>query len=198
MYAFLRGKLVKQTLSEAIIDVGGVGYQLQVPLSASSHLPKIGQEVLLHTSFIVREQSQTLYGFLEEQEKELFELFIQISGIGPKIALSIIGHLTPQQLEEAVLHREIHLITKVPGIGKKSAERLLMELQGKMFKLSRGATKAIDPSKGSIFEDAKLALINLGYTSQKASDAVERALKALPKESPISSVVTHALTLVKS
>lgn len=197
MYDFIRGKLYKKSPSEVVIDVQGVGYQVVIPLSLFNRLPELGQELLLHTAFIVRENSHCLYGFLDSSQKDLFLLLIEINGIGPKTALSIIGHLSIELLEQAVSTKEISLLTKVPGIGKKSAERLVMELKDKWSSLPASVPHSLS-GKESLFDDAKKALMNLGYPSVKVTKAIDMSVKELPEGANLSSLITHALGLIRS
>ena len=133
MYAFIRGQLILATPTHAIVDVSGVGYQIHIPSSCSLKL-SIGETVLLHTSFIVREGFQGLYGFSSVEERDLFNEVIEISGIGPKIALNLISHLSLSDLHDLILKEDINALSKIPGIGKKTAERLLVELRNKLEK----------------------------------------------------------------
>lgn len=196
MYDFIRGKLYKKSPSEVVIDVQGVGYQISIPLNVLSKMPDPGHEVLLHTAFIVKENSQALYGFLETSQKELFLLLIDISGIGPKTALSLIGHLSLDLIEQAVATQEIGLLIKVPGIGKKTAERLILELKGKWSGLPPSLSISLS-GKEALFDDAKKALMNLGYPAPKVSKAIEMSLNSLPDGVSISSLITHALSLIR-
>ena len=126
--------------AHVVLDVGGVGYKLFIPTSLFSRLPQTGSTVLLHTSFIVRELWHALYGFLTSQERDVFEALMGVTGIGPKLALSLIGHLSIQQLHQAIVQEDISMICKVPGIGKKSSERLIIEMRDKV-----GSLLALDP-----------------------------------------------------
>ena len=119
MYEYMKGKLVEASPSKATIDIGGIGYCLLIPLSNYSHLPPLGSEILFYVSLIIREDAHTLYGFLSRTERTLFEKLTSISGIGPKTALTLIGHLEPHDLQLAISQANVALLCKVPGIGKK-------------------------------------------------------------------------------
>lgn len=186
MYAYISGILKESTPSEAIIEAHGVGFYLSISLNDFAKLPPIGSFVLLYTAFVVREQSQTLYGFLTKEGKALFEELITISGIGPKTALGIIGHLTYEELEEGVRCHDTSRLVKVPGIGKKTAERLLIELQGKL-KLPKAPLP-----KGHKF-DALQALMQLGFTESAAETAVKKAAATLTPEHDLSTLISTAL-----
>lgn len=196
MFAFIRGILVSATPLHCILDANGIGYKLFTPASILGQLPAIGKEVLLHTSFIVREQSQALYGFLAFQERDLFELLLGATGVGPKMALSIIGHLSIRDLHAAIAGGNCVVLCKIPGIGKKTAERLIVEMRDKL--------KAIappDPSNLGIpisghqqaISDAMSALIHLGYTQAVAQKAIQKGVDDLPENADLATLITTAL-----
>lgn len=189
MYAYLKGTLVDTTPLETIVEVQGIGYRLWVSMKDFGRLPQIGEKIQLYTSFIVRELSHTLYGFLIKEERDLFEELIAITGIGPKTGLSILGHLSVQELQEAVYGHDSTCLAKVPGIGKKTAERLLIELQGR-FNLQTISKKT--KANGQI-SDALQALMQLGYTQAAAEKAVKKAADALESGYDLSSLITTAL-----
>ena len=174
MYAFIRGLLIQATASYAILDVSGVGYQISIPSSAAVKL-SLGSTITLHTSFIVREGFQGLYGFPSQEERDLFNEVIEISGIGPKIALSLISHLSLPDLQEVILQKDATALSKIPGIGKKSAERLIIELSHKLEKFFI----SIPPinSNQKTYQDALKALINLGYNQNAAQKALKKTLQ---------------------
>ncbi len=182
MFAYIRGLLTESAPGKIAIEANGIGYRVFVPVSLNAQLPSLGSELIIHVSFVVREFSQTLYGFLHQQERELFEALLNVSGIGPKIALSIISHLTVAELLQAMQNKDIQLICKVPGIGKKTAERMLIELKDKIA----GAIGCCpddfaiklppaDPKMQTV-NDAMSALINLGYTQVAAQKAVKKTM----------------------
>ena len=181
MYAYIKGIITHISSVFAVLETGGIGYQIYIPANAISRLPPKGSEALLYTSFIVREQSQQLFGFVTEGEKELFEVLLNVSGIGPKTAISLIGHMSYHEFVDAVKNEDIKKICRVPGIGKKTAERLFLEIRDKL-----PALYGIDPShfqvkKGSpdeiIIQDAISGLINLGYNQNMASKAVQKVME---------------------
>lgn len=197
MYAYIRGKLAGANPLFATIDSGGLGFKILIPASVFGKLPQLNQEVLLYTSFIIRENSQALYGFLSVQERDLFEELLNVSGIGPKTALSLIGHLPLAELHRAISNHEISLICKVPGVGKKTAERLIIEMRDKI-----NAHLGHDPSefsiklpegKGTIVRDAMSALINLGYNQNTAQKALKKTLSDLPEDVDLGTIITTAL-----
>src|SRR5688500_550395 len=124
MYAYIKVILIEATISNVILEAYGIGYKIYTPVNLFSQLPQIVEIILLHTSFIIRKNSQTLYRFLSSQERDLFEALQGVTGIGPKVALCIIGHITTKSLALAISQADIPAISKIPGIGKKTAERL--------------------------------------------------------------------------
>lgn len=198
MFSYIKGLLVFSTPMHVVIESHGIGYEILIPTSTFSKLPQIETTLLLYTSFIIRENSQTLYGFLTQQEKELFQTLIGVSGVGPKIALSIIGHLSMEDLHRAISQHEITTIAKVPGIGKKIAERLIIEMRDKLAHLfpSNFADFAIPVNEGGqtqLVKDAMNALINLGYNQAVAQKALKKSLQDHPDLNDLGLMITKAL-----
>lgn len=198
MISFIKGKLISFSPAHVVIETNGIGYKILTPTNLFPHLPNIQQDVTLYTSFVVRELSHTLFGFLSEQERDLFEVLMGVSGIGPKTALSIIGHLPTKELCKAVQENDIKRICKVPGIGSKSAERLILEIRDKLPALfAIGASTfsmeiVIDP-KEQVIQDAMSALINLGYTQIAAQKAIKKTLKDAPDSMDLAELITTSL-----
>lgn len=175
----LRGTLVEKHPPHLILDVGGIGYELEVPMSTLYRLPSLGEPLVLHTHLVVREDAQLLYGFFEKRERELFRELIRLNGVGPKLALALMSGLDVDELVRCVQAQDTSALVRVPGVGKKTAERLLVELKDR-FKsweaLPGMATLVIEPRAGvpvsSAETDALGALISLGYKPQEASRAV--------------------------
>lgn len=198
MLEFIKGKLVDCSPSKAIIDVNNVGYRIIIPTSLFGKLPPLGSELLLYTSFIMREPSHYLYGFASIQERDLFEVLIGISGIGPKSAVALISCLSHKNLVNAIITNDIKTISKTPGIGKKTAERLILEIKDKlpeMFPTKNLVLHNIDTSKVDVStaEDAISALINLGYNNSVAEKAVSKAISKASKESKLPTLISLAL-----
>jgi Holliday junction DNA helicase RuvA len=181
MIAHLRGELVATTPDAVVIDVGGVGYRCLVPASTRARLPAAGHEVFLYTSLQVREDSMTLYGFLTSAEYELFELLLRVEGIGPRVALGVLSATTPESFRRAVAYEDIAALCRVPGIGKKTAQRLVLELKDKVGAVgpalpAGGAAPApAAPGAPDPLADALEALLALGYGRTEAAQALERA-----------------------
>lgn len=186
MIGKLTGTLLEKNPPQILIDCHGVGYEVDVPMSTFYNLPASGEKVALLTHFVVREDAQILYGFATPSERETFRQLIKISGVGPRTALGILSGLSVQDLAQAVTAQEVGRLVKVPGIGKKTAERLLLELKGKI-----GAD--LGPAGGAAHSDAhhdiQQALLALGYNDKEAA----AALKALPAEVGVSEGIKLAL-----
>lgn len=198
MYATIRGTLQQNHTSYVVLDAQGIGFKIWIATNALGKIPPLGNELHLHTSFVVREFFHALYGFPLQEERDLFESLIDISGIGPKTALSLIGHLSLQGLQEVVLTEDLKSLCKVPGIGKKTAERLLVELKNKLDGFFTGLPKdLLIPTEASLknnhIQDAIKALINLGYNSQAAHKAIKQALDETEGEPEIGLLITKAL-----
>ena len=171
MIGRLHGKLLEKNPPQILIDVSGVGYEVDVPMSTFCNLPEVGGELTLHTHFVVREDAELLYGFATLAERAVFRALIKISGVGPKIALALLSGITVDQLKDAVDRGETGLLTKVPGIGKKTAERLVLELKGKLA--GTGAATAAVPTSGAR-ADVAASLIALGYSEREAAAATKK------------------------
>lgn len=186
MIGRLHGKLLEKNPPQILIDVSGVGYEVDVPMSTFCNLPEVGGEFTLHTHFVVREDAELLYGFATLAERAVFRALIKISGVGPKIALALLSGITVDQLKDAVDRGETGLLTKVPGIGKKTAERLVLELKGKLA--GTGAATAAVPTSGAR-ADVAAALIALGYSEREAAAAT----KKLPEDCTVNDGLRLAL-----
>ena len=182
----LHGKLLEKNPPQILIDVSGVGYEVDVPMSTFCNLPEVGGELTLYTHFVVREDAELLYGFATLAERAVFRALIKISGVGPKIALALLSGITVDQLKDAVDRGETGLLTKVPGIGKKTAERLVLELKGKLA--GTGAATAAVPTSGAR-ADVAAALIALGYSEREAAAAT----KKLPEDCTVNDGLRLAL-----
>jgi len=192
MYSYMKGQLVSITDESAIIEIQGIGYRLHLAPNYSLRLPAAPAQVMLHVSFVIREFSQTLYGFLLECERDLFEKLLNISGIGPKLALSIIGHLRPDALQDALLTNDVQTLCKVPGIGKKTAERLLLELKEKALTIVHQET-SLSAKAPPLLQDAVSALVNLGYSQASAQRAVTVTLETFKEPPELTMLITASL-----
>ncbi|MGD9835670.1 MAG: Holliday junction branch migration protein RuvA [Piscinibacter sp.] len=185
MIGRLSGTLAEKNPPQLLVDVNGVGYEVDVPMSTFYNLPGLGERVVLLTHFVVREDAQVLFGFLTHEERNTFRQLVKISGVGPRTALSILSGLSVSELAQAVSLQETGRLVKVPGIGKKTAERLLLELKGKL-----GDALATPAAvQGDAQADILQALVALGYSDREAA----AALKALPADVGVSDGIKLAL-----
>ncbi len=187
MIGRLNGVLLEKTPPLVLIDVNGVGYECEVPMSTFYNLPTVGEKVVLLTQFIVREDAQLLYGFGSDRERLTFRQLLKVNGVGAKSALSILSGLSVDDLVQAVALQDTALLTRVPGVGKKTAERLLLELKDK-FSID-GMSIAQGGQTKSACSDVLNALLALGYNEREASAAV----KQLPADVSVSDGIKQAL-----
>lgn len=187
MIGRIRGTLVEKSPSQALVECAGLGYEVDIPLTTFFNLPEPGEEVVLHTHFAVREDHQSLFGFSARFDRDLFRQLIKVNGVGPKMAVGILSGLDASQFIRCVEARDINSLVKLPGVGKKTAERLLIEmtdrikqLEGQFTPSAEGVTPT-DPSTArpvpaghSPVEEAESALISLGYKPQEATKAISR------------------------
>jgi len=186
MISRLVGVLAEKAPPHVLVDVNGVGYEVQVPMSTFYNLPDLGARVTLLTQFIVREDAQLLFGFLTAEERTSFRELVKISGVGARTALSLLSGLSSSELAQAVAAQDASRLIKVPGIGKKTAERLLLELKGKLAPaLSATGVSVASDAQSDILQ----ALLALGYTDKEA----QAALKQLPADIGVSEGIKQAL-----
>jgi Holliday junction DNA helicase RuvA len=189
MIGRLNGILLEKNPPQILLDVQGVCYELDVPMSTFYNLPQLNERVVLHTHFVVREDAHLLYGFASIEERVAFRQLLRISGVGPKLALSVLSGLSLNDLAAAVAHKEAGRLTKIPGVGKKTAERLLLELQGKFDVPVAGHAKSSVAAHGN---DIQNALLALGYNEKEATWAVAQ----LPADANVSDGIRQALKLL--
>lgn len=191
MIGRIQGELIEKNPPHVLVDVHGIGFNIDVPMSSFYNLPDIHQAVTLLTEMIVREDAQLLYGFLTAAERDIFRQLIKISGVGPRTALAILSGLSVELLTQAVANEDSAMLTRVPGIGKKTAERLILELKGKLKDISTQTVNTLSSSKSDIVS----ALVSLGYSQKEAlastktlpndisvNDGIREALKTLSKQ----------------
>ncbi|MDY6010134.1 MAG: Holliday junction branch migration protein RuvA [Duodenibacillus sp.] len=186
MIGRIQGILLEKNPPHILVDVHGVGYDIDVPMSTLYNLPEVGREVTLLTHFIVREDAQLLYGFLTSREREVFRLLIKISGIGARTALSILSGMDVDMLAKAISMQDAAMLTRIPGIGKKTAERLVLELKGKL------GADLTGPALGAANDertDVAAALVALGYSDKEALAAAKR----LPEGISVTDGIREAL-----
>ena len=197
MISFLQGKLAEALPTQVVIDVNGVGYEMFIPLSSFDKLPQPGGQVKLLTHLAVRDDAHVLYGFMTKTERDLFRLLIRhVSGIGPKIALNVLSGTTPASFRAAVASGDVKVLSGVSGVGKKTAERIVVELKDKLgdetaFGSASGGPMSADEQKIS---DAAAALIALGSKPKNAQEAVRGAVAILGPDAPVDAIVRAALS----
>ena len=182
MIAHLRGKLLVKHPNQAVVETGGVGYDVTISVPTFSDLPAVGTEVALHIHTHVREDVIALYGFLRPSEKLLFEKLITVSGIGPKLAITILSGMAADEMVGAIRGNDVARLTRIPGIGKKTAERLVLELRDKLPEVSPASAPAV-PTLSATEEDVLSALVNLGYQRSAAEKALAIAVKTAQNKS---------------
>jgi len=179
MIALLSGKIAHKGVSHIVVEVQGIGYRVFIPLTTFYELPEMGETVTLHIHTSVRDDAINLFGFYSRQERELFQLMISVSGIGPKVAMNILSGISSSELLEAISAGNLARLVTIPGIGKKMAERLILELREKVKKkISMEAAGAADAKRkinDEMMEDVLSALVNLGYKTNAARDALTKA-----------------------
>ena len=202
MITSINGILVSATPLTAVIETGGLGYEVHIPVTTAERLPQPGQQAKLHTYAVYREDSQTLYGFASEAERDFFRLLIEkVTGVGPKMALSVLSKLSLASLKGAIAAGDVGLLAKCPGIGKKTAERLVIELRDQVNPAELGARPSglVVPGSGSAapaenkIRDAVLALVALGYKAADGDLAVRQAWVALGPTASTEALIKKAL-----
>src|SRR5690349_5746351 len=200
MITSIQGVLASATPLHAVIELNGFGYEVHIPVTTAEKLPAPGATVKLHTLAIYREDSQTLYGFATPAERDFFRLMIEnVTGVGPKMALTIMSRLSLPSLESAIRMGDINTLAKCPGIGKKTAERLVVELKAKVGGADFQTTGTLEPGKAesagaSMHRDAVSALIALGYKAADADQAVRRSALALGPNMSTEALIKKALS----
>ena len=187
MIGRLSGKLIEKQPPQIIVDVQGLGYELDVPMSTFYNLPGLGESITLFTHLVVREDAHLLYGFGSDDERRAFRQLLKISGVGPKLALSVLSGLSVADLAQTVAMQETGRLTKIPGVGKKTAERLVLELRDKLDHVSSVAGSSATPKASS--GDVLNALLTLGYNEREA----QWALKQIPNDLSVSESIRQAL-----
>jgi len=199
MIAHLKGILIKKTPETMIVETGGVGYEVIAPLSTFYALPADKEQISLHIYTHVREDSLTLFGFNTTLEKEIFRLLISVSGIGPKLAINILSGIGPDELLTAIIRGDAPRLQSIPGVGKKTAERMILELKDKAGKISSDLelppALAASSEEQRVIDDAVSALLNLGYQAKSARQAVEKAF-AVINELNLEAIIKEALRLL--
>jgi len=181
MIGHISGTILEKQPPFLLVDVNGIGYELLAPMTTFYHLPAVGELVNLHCHFVVREDAHILFGFFQRSERDLFRCLIKVNSVGPKLALSILSSITSTQFVDCIDQKDVARLTAIPGIGKKTAERLLIEMRDMLDKWHRPKSAEIPavslPSSQTV-DDAMSALLSLGYKSSEAKHAIDRIYKA--------------------
>ena len=200
MIALISGKIVHKGISHVIVDVHGVGYRIFIPLTTFYELPEAGQVITLHVHTNVKQDAINLFGFYTVQERDLFQLMISVSGIGPKMSMNILSGISAQELLRAISGGNVGKLVNIPGVGKKMAERLILELKEKVIKkmMIEEMPAADDQHQAGeiIIEDALSALVNLGYKSNVAKDALDKVLQASEEELGMDKLLKKTLKIL--
>lgn len=191
MFEYIVGTLKDSSFSKAIVEANGFGYAIHISLNTYNKLPKLGAEVKIYLSLSIREDAHLLFGFLSIEERDLFLSLCEVSGIGPKTGLAITGHLDAADLYMAISQNQVSVLCKIPGVGKKTAERLVVELKDRV-KVKNSLAVAM-PKENSLAGDAISALINLGYNPLHAQKAVRSVLESKSDCTGLSELITTAL-----
>lgn len=204
MIAHLHGELARVESDYVVVDVNGVGYKAHLPLAVIAQLPPIGGKVKLLVSTIVKEDAITLYGFSDESQQGLFELLLTVSGVGPKVALNILSVLPVETIVSAIANESFLELNRVPGVGTKTAQRIVLELREKITTLvwsfdklrMTGAARGTVPPEQQMLNDAIEGLVALGYNRNDARAAAENALRSVADKRDTAAVVTYALKML--
>jgi Holliday junction DNA helicase RuvA len=200
MIASLRGTLLEVSAGACVVEVGGVGYSVSISTHTARQLPERGREVFLRVRQVVREDALMLFGFADAEELHLFDLMIGVSGVGPRLALSVLSGLRPEALARAIREEHLGALVAIPGIGRKTAERLVVELRDKLEALPPQGAGATDERRGVLprserFDDAVAALVRLGYTASQAQEAV-RKIGSSADELSLEDLVRRSLAVL--
>ena len=191
MIDYLEGILRYKSPTFIVVDVGGVGYKVNLSLSSYNLLPPEGNQIKINTYLHFREDGLALYGFLAKEERDFFLLLISISKIGPKSALRMLSRVSSSELKKAIKRGDLTTLTDIPGIGKKTAQRLILELKERI-----GEEEPLEPGKEELVKDALSALVSLGYTQNEARKAVREVISSSKEEMDLTRVIKEALTRV--
>ena len=189
MIAFLEGVIAGKTLASVYLNVGGVGFEVGMSQAGLSKLPQVGEQVLVHTYLQVRDDGMSLFGFLSLEEKALFEKLITVSGVGPKVALAALSSYTPSELATLIAAQDIAAVQRIPGVGKKTASRIVLELKGSLDQGIGGLFADDEQVVSKAVEGAREALLSMGFTSAEA----DLALKGAPADGTEASLLQYAL-----
>jgi Holliday junction DNA helicase RuvA len=193
MISFLDGTIVEKQPTRVVMDIGGVGYEVLIPLSSFERLPAEGGACRILTHDHVREDQRTLYGFWTEEERDAFRMLLSISGVGPKLALSALSGLTVRDLRKAVAEGDAKRLSTIPGVGRKTAERIVVDLRDKMGPADDLAGSATDAVHDSRLRDAISALVSLAYKEADARGIVAKVIRSVPADATVEDIIRKSL-----
>jgi Holliday junction DNA helicase RuvA len=193
MIAQIKGVLLEKTPTRVVLDVQGLGYEINIPVSTYEKLPEVGNTTRLLTHLHVREDVLQLYGFWHHKDRELFQMLISVSGVGPRVALAVLSGISAHEFIQAVANENLSILTRVPGIGRKTAQRLIMELKDKLAKGVEPAQTPDITGGAELIEGAVLALVSLGYRQNEAQKIVDKVAKQEKKLTSIEALIKKAL-----
>lgn len=196
MYSYLSGKLAKIADSTVVLDVNGLGFEIHVPLRTLTSLPKVGTPLVLFTYLHVREDAHVLYGFQQEEEREFFKILLGVTGIGPKIAIAILSGIGPRDLKACIEAEDEDFLASIPGIGKKTASRLILELKEKIQKIKLTLASHEEKSSSDITRDGLMALISLGFTRPQAQNAIEKVVKEFGRQINLEELIRGSIKIL--
>ena len=195
MIGQIKGRLIEKNAPQILVEIGGITYEILVPMSTLYQLPDLGGMVHLHTHFSVREDAQILYGFFDEESKRMFRSLIRVNGVGPKLALGILSGMSVDEFVQTVKSNDSDSMVKMPGVGKKTAERLIIEMRDKLSEWgSTDASSDLTLAPRSTFiKDAEIAMVSLGYKPQQAARAISQVLKNNPEIDDSEELIRFSL-----
>ncbi|MEW5701295.1 MAG: Holliday junction branch migration protein RuvA [Candidatus Zixiibacteriota bacterium] len=194
MITHLDGELVERHPTRAVVSCGGIGYEMAIPLSTFDRLPETGARCRILTRLIVREDAHLLFGFATSQERAIFDLLLGVTRVGPKLALSVLSGLSVAEIQRAISCADVGMLARISGLGRKTAERIVVELKDKVERPGAELPSGAGTSGGGLANEAIAALVVLGYSRAEAQEAVTRASRSLPGEPSTEKLIRHALS----
>lgn len=194
MITFLDGELVERYPTRAVVACNGVGYELSIPLSTFDQLPSVGSRCRILARLVVREDAHLLFGFATPQERSIFDLLLGVSRVGPKMALAVLSGLSVPEIRRAIAFEDVGMLARISGLGRKTAERIVVELKDKIEHAGAEVPGGLPRGDGGLTNEAIAALVVLGYNRSEAQDAVSRAAKSLSGEPTTEELIRHALS----
>ena len=196
MIVFLKGRIIEKSPAKLVIETGGMGFELSISLNCFQQIGNIGDTVEILTDLVVREDAMQLYGFISREERDIFKMLVSVSGVGPKLAQGILSGLTAGEFVQAIAARDVSRLVKAPGVGKKTAERLVLELKDKIIRVQQYHDIKEQPVSG-LYEEVVLALISLGYKETQAREAVSKVRNVQKEDASIEELIRLTLPFLR-